>query len=292
LSFSEAAGVEGGDTEVRAALAVSYRMLPAPAARLFRLLGLHGGLQPEQPACAALAGTSVVAVRGDLDDLLEGHLLTKAGPGRYAMHDLVRLYARERAEAEEAPADRAAALRRVFAWYLYAAAEVAGATQPHVTRFAYPAAEPTQELPAVSTAAAAVAWADDELPNLTAMLDTVRQTGWVDPPGSWPTRSRRFSVSAPTCAPGSTCPRSASTCNSLSASLLLLGRYTECVDTATVALAEASEQRDLRPAAYACAHLGDASTALGRYEEALTHFEEARRTAGSAGRARCRRRRC
>jgi DNA-binding SARP family transcriptional activator len=372
-----ALSVEDGDTAVRAALTVSYRTLDAPVARLFRLLGLHGRVQPSTAACAALAGASVVAVCGHLDVLLEGHLLMKAGPGRYAIHDLVRLYAGERAETEDPPADRAAALRRGFAWYLYAAAAAAGATQPHVPRFPYPAAEPAQELPEFATAAAAVAWADEELPNLTAMLDTVRRTGWVD--ATWQlahaitplcglradlhiwidvskigleaagadpavemtwffgnslgiahamlrqfdVAERHFEEALAAARSGSDIDRVVpvlanlatllgetgrvgaavellrevlaisterglrwrigSTRNSLCASLLLLGRYTECVETASVALAEANEHGDLRSAAYACSHLGEASTALGRHGEALTYFGEARRTARECG---------
>jgi tetratricopeptide (TPR) repeat protein len=71
--------------------------------------------------------------------------------------------------------------------------------------------------------------------------------------------------------------------NSLSANVLLLGRHAECAETATAALAEAVEQGDLRSAAYAHTHLADATTALGRDDDTLTHLREACRLARACG---------
>ena len=39
-------------------------------------------------------------------------------PGRYALHDLLRLYAAERAAADDSAADRALALDRLYGYYL------------------------------------------------------------------------------------------------------------------------------------------------------------------------------
>src|SRR5205823_12748635 len=39
-------------------------------------------------------------------------------PGRYRLHDLLALYARERVQDEETESDREAGRRRMFAWYL------------------------------------------------------------------------------------------------------------------------------------------------------------------------------
>nr|MDT0662112.1 ATP-binding protein [Micromonospora sp. DSM 115978] len=45
-------------------------------------------------------------------------MLTRIGAHRFRLHDLLRLYAAERAEADEPPADVKAALTRMFDWYL------------------------------------------------------------------------------------------------------------------------------------------------------------------------------
>jgi DNA-binding SARP family transcriptional activator len=85
----------GGDprTAVRAVFSWSYRRLPADAARAFRLIGLHPGPDLDTFAAAALTGTSAQHAADLLRQLARGHLIHRAAPGRYAMHDLLRAYA-------------------------------------------------------------------------------------------------------------------------------------------------------------------------------------------------------
>lgn len=110
-----------GDLEVRASLSLGYRHLDQGARRLFHLLGMLRA--PDFPSwvCAALLDTGVPAAEELLDRLVDAHMVDvtgsdAAGQVRYRFHDLVRLYARERAE-EEAAAERTAAATRVLgAW--------------------------------------------------------------------------------------------------------------------------------------------------------------------------------
>ncbi|GGN96529.1 hypothetical protein GCM10010112_87850 [Actinoplanes lobatus] len=110
------------DTDaVRTVFAWSYRALPEPAARLFRLLGLHPGNEFGLPAAAALAGTDTRSVRRHLDVLVGAHLLEQPAPGRYQFHDLLRAYALDQVRLLE-PADiHAEVLHRVLGWYLHTA---------------------------------------------------------------------------------------------------------------------------------------------------------------------------
>jgi tetratricopeptide (TPR) repeat protein len=99
----------------------SYASLPVPAARTFRLLGLHPGPDITAQAAASLADLTVPEARRLLRDLTRGHLLTEHSPGRYAFHDLLRAYAAEQAELED-PCDlRDAAVRRMLDHYLHTA---------------------------------------------------------------------------------------------------------------------------------------------------------------------------
>ncbi|MFE1935576.1 ATP-binding protein [Streptomyces sp. NPDC059474] len=115
----------GDDEEaeaVRTVFAWSYRALPAAAARLFRLLGLHPGAEFGTAAAAALdGGAGTGRIRHLLDVLVGAHLLEQTGPDRYEFHDLLRAYAADQARHEEPPEERAAALRRVLVWYLHSA---------------------------------------------------------------------------------------------------------------------------------------------------------------------------
>jgi DNA-binding SARP family transcriptional activator len=104
-----------GDLNVRSSFTSGYRSLDGRERRAFRLLGLLDA--PSVTACVAspLLGVPI----DDAEELLErlvdlqlaeiaGH--DAAGEPRYRMHDLLRLYARERAAAEEGPEVRRAAL--------------------------------------------------------------------------------------------------------------------------------------------------------------------------------------
>ncbi len=71
----------------------SVRHLPPDAARTFRLLGLHPGLDLDAYAAAALADCSLAHARRTLELLARAHLVHPAGAGRYGMHDLLRAYA-------------------------------------------------------------------------------------------------------------------------------------------------------------------------------------------------------
>lgn len=122
------------DLAVRTAFEAGYRMLadsadPADraAARVWRLLADTGLREHSPTTFGVLLGVAPGDRAGDgaadplAERLLAAHLVEARGPGRYRMHDLAALYAAERAAADETPADRSAALRRLVAWYADAA---------------------------------------------------------------------------------------------------------------------------------------------------------------------------
>jgi hypothetical protein len=106
-------GLDAGETDLnlRAVLSWSYRALPPDAVTLVGLIALAPGDDIGEEALAALFPQPA-------DDLVAANLVTRSADGRYRMHDLVRLYAAERA-ARELDADvRTTALRRVVDHYL------------------------------------------------------------------------------------------------------------------------------------------------------------------------------
>ncbi|HTW04424.1 MAG TPA: BTAD domain-containing putative transcriptional regulator [Streptosporangiaceae bacterium] len=108
-------------TDVRAVFSWSYQNLQPPAARMFRLLGLHPGPDIAAPAAASLAGLPLPLARRLLRELTRGHLLAEPSPGRYAFHDLLRAYAAERAVSTDSMTARRAAMHRVLDHYLHTA---------------------------------------------------------------------------------------------------------------------------------------------------------------------------
>ncbi|MFJ6573413.1 ATP-binding protein [Streptomyces sp. NPDC091292] len=112
---------------VRTVFAWSYRALPADAARLFRLLGLHPGPDFSAHAAAVIAAIPTGQARRQLDVLVGVHLLEQIGPDRYQFHDLLRAYAIDQTQRLDPPDDRHTTVRRILSWYLHTADAIAAA---------------------------------------------------------------------------------------------------------------------------------------------------------------------
>lgn len=125
------ADAEEGSDAMRSVFEWSYRALPAPAARLFRLLGLHPGNEFGLQAIASLAGVEPPQVRSLLNTLVRAHLLERRPTGRYEFHDLLRAYAAELVRQEESEADRTEILGRCLVWYLHTADAAQRAISPY-----------------------------------------------------------------------------------------------------------------------------------------------------------------
>ncbi|TCB96883.1 tetratricopeptide repeat protein [Micromonospora zingiberis] len=130
------------DGDVRRVFSWSYLALGQDAAQLFALLGLHPGPDLTPAAAAALAGMSAAAVTPRLRELTRLHLLAEHTPGRYAFHDLLRVYAAELAESPERAEEHEAARARLYDHYLHDAYPAALLLQPQ-----WPRIEPVPPLP-------------------------------------------------------------------------------------------------------------------------------------------------
>lgn len=141
---------------------------------MFRLLGSVPGQDISAPAAASLAGVPAHRATALLDRLAAAHLIDDHAPGRYQFHDLLRLYARQRAAEEDSEPDRCAALARLAAWYLHHAGFAADMLYPHLLRL--PTRHDAGGGPWEPCAgrfgdnAAALTWLDSERVNLVAVI--------------------------------------------------------------------------------------------------------------------------
>jgi tetratricopeptide (TPR) repeat protein len=110
------------DKSVRATLWLSYEDCTDLQRRLLRSFALLS--VPDLPGWAAgsLLGTSKMDGIDQLEALVDTQLVEYSGKdatgtGRYRLHDLVRLYARERADREDDEEQRRAAVDRILAGY-------------------------------------------------------------------------------------------------------------------------------------------------------------------------------
>ena len=92
---------------MRAALSLSYERLTADQARMLRLLAVDPGPDIATDAAAVLADLPPARAERLLFDLDGANLVSCGEQGRWGMHDLVRLYAREQAQTDPDEHDRA-----------------------------------------------------------------------------------------------------------------------------------------------------------------------------------------
>jgi len=160
----------GSDLDVRAVFTTSYRTLSAPARTLFQLLSLHPGPHVDAKTATALLGGSDLPQGTPLRELVNGNLLAEIGDDMFALHDLLRLFAVERAEAELSGEQRGAATDRLV---------------DHHLRSAYACSlmiNPMRELPITpapgpSDVEEAMVWFDGMADNLASLVDQTHGLG-------------------------------------------------------------------------------------------------------------------
>jgi DNA-binding SARP family transcriptional activator len=172
--------LDGGDLGVnlRAVFACSYHALGAKVARVFGLLGLAPGADTSLPATASLTGLPLSCARPVLRNLDSAYLVQQYQRGRYRMHDLVRLYAAERAHHDLPEDERTEALRRLIDFYLH--------TAYTGDRLLQPLRPPIQLGPPSPGCAPyplvdenqAMTWFGNEHPNLLAAQGLSKELGW------------------------------------------------------------------------------------------------------------------
>ena len=168
--------LEDDDVGLRAVLAGSYRALPEPAARFFRLLGMVAGPDISLMAASRLTGETVSRCRQLLRSLEGVNLLEEHRSGRYRMHDLVRLYAAELAGDEASALQQERALRQLVDHYERTACAAAQALAPHRPPLMFPL--DTDEGSQMSDISTALAWFDNEHLCVLAAQRTAVRYAW------------------------------------------------------------------------------------------------------------------
>jgi DNA-binding SARP family transcriptional activator/tetratricopeptide (TPR) repeat protein len=154
---------------VRTAVDYSYEQLTPAVRRVFRLIGLVPSPDVTVESVAALADTDAGTAAASLDRLAAVHLIEETRPGRYAYHDLVRIYAAERATVDERPSRRDGALRRLYDFYLCRVHAAAARLYPEMTRLPVPGTD-IAEVTGFADHTRALEWLDAERANLVAAV--------------------------------------------------------------------------------------------------------------------------
>lgn len=104
----------GNPMAVRAAFDLSYRRLAPADARAFRLLALAPGADFSMETAGVLLSATPLETRQIVRRLVGAHLLDGQVPDRWMMHDLIRLYAQEKAEEPQHGEEGRESLERIL----------------------------------------------------------------------------------------------------------------------------------------------------------------------------------
>jgi tetratricopeptide (TPR) repeat protein len=161
---------------VAAAFDLSYRYLPVGRQRLFRLLGLHPGVDIDAYAAAALTGVPLGQAVEHLDALHSDHLLDEPVYHRYRLHDLIGEYTRALAVGDPAH-ERDLAVGRLLDFYQYTATVADTCLARHIRPAAVTPATPPVAVPDLPDRGQALAWMQAEHANLLACVNHARSHG-------------------------------------------------------------------------------------------------------------------
>jgi DNA-binding SARP family transcriptional activator/Tfp pilus assembly protein PilF len=275
-----------GDSGVRAVFASAYRVLTPPAARVFRLLGLHPGPTFTTHLAAAATALPPAEAARALDELATAHLSVEVTGGRYRFHDLIRVYAAECAQRDEPRAAREEAVARLLDWYLGVADAANRIIDQGRDRVVAAPRYPPQRLPFTADVQQALAFLDSERGNLlpvvryaaehghptTAWQLTYLLTGFFDSRGHWTQRVEicRWGVRAAQGQGDEGLMRSG-----LGVAYIMTRRFDGALDELHQALELMRKYGDQRGEAHVYNNIAVAYAGMRRFDNAIEAYHEA-----------------
>ena len=294
LRYDDGSGASA--PSVAAAFELSYRQLDANAARLFRLLPTDPGPDVSAAAASALVGWPSGQTRAVIGQLVKAHLVDAASgvTGRWQMHDLLRLYARQLSGTDTGERDQAT--DRLLAYYLNGA----NAADAHLRALTGSSVSPeftsrddavagSSVSPEFTSRDGALAWLDAERPNLIAAVMLAADTGRDQVAMSLPRAlsvyldwRRRFDDWLPILAISRDCARrqgdrahEAAALNNLGLALLETRRFEGAISALQEAAETYRETGDRHREGGALSNLGNALVMARRFAEAVDVHQEA-----------------
>ncbi|QPP06565.1 tetratricopeptide repeat protein [Streptomyces bathyalis] len=174
----EALDAGSSATQLEAVLSWSYAALSAEQAAVFRLVGLAPGSDLSVHAAASLTGLSVTGVRKILRELVRVSLVQQHASGRYRMHDLVRLYAAQRARADHPQEECTRALQRLTEFCARTAHDADVLIAPHHAAIELGEQSDGCQPQPLADAGAAWEWFSAERANLMAIQHMAAERQW------------------------------------------------------------------------------------------------------------------
>jgi tetratricopeptide (TPR) repeat protein len=110
--------LKADDIAIRSVFATAYESLNEAQSRIFRKVGLTLGLTFSAESVAKLADADDYLVEDLLEDLADRHLISPEDiPGRFKIHDLMHLFAREKAAEQDSSIQTTESTHRLLEWH-------------------------------------------------------------------------------------------------------------------------------------------------------------------------------
>jgi tetratricopeptide (TPR) repeat protein/DNA-binding XRE family transcriptional regulator len=278
-----------GHRGVAAALRASYLELAPDHRRLLRRLSLLPGDDLDAHAAGALCGVGEAQAAAMLESLVDVHLAESRSPGRYRLHDLVRLFAIRLAKREEPGSELDEALLRLLGVYLHFAYQAAARVHPNKRRFTKGAAAHDAGLPGFADQASALSWFLAERGNLEAAVTAAARTGRSEQAWHLAAAFNAFFVHDPDIGPHAAVNRialdiarrtgdglkEAFALGDAGRRLLAAGRHREAIGCLERSVALKRDLGEFGEAALTLANIGILHRRSGRFAESLAAHETA-----------------
>ncbi|MDX8142003.1 BTAD domain-containing putative transcriptional regulator [Lentzea sp. BCCO 10_0061] len=271
--------VDGDDRTVRTVFASAHRTLSPQAARLFRVLGEHPG--------ASFPADLADAMGPGLDELVASHLVIEMGNGRYALHDLIRLFARQSGDLGDG-------VERLLDRYLtiaHAAGEVLNPRHDLVTR------PHCDDLPFAADRVEVLAYLDAERDNVLHVIRMAVRSGlhretwqlaylltsYFEARGNWAARVEQCEHAVKAARALGDQRAEAEMLRGQGIALQMTSRIAEAMVVQRQALVLVREAGDLRGEARLHNNIGNAHSELRQFDLALESYRAAMEVHGAAG---------
>ena len=286
--------LDDGPSDIGVVFSWSYDLLSPGASALFRALGSHPIAELSLDAAASLAGLEPATTQRHMTELIRANLASEISRDRFTSHDLLRLYAREKALAV---GDDQEATHRLLDHYVHSAFSAALHIQPGRVALTIDGPRTGVTIASLTDRDEAMAWLDIEHDALLALatqagawgFDThIWQLAWCLSQylyfqGRWHDWLRVQAAALVAARRLNDDKAMATSHRGLGQVLIRLGQHREAEGHLNTARILSSENGDLNAEALAIQTLADLYSTEGRAEDALDLFHDALAIYGKTG---------
>ena len=234
---------------IRDVFSWSYGQLGTAPARVFRLLALHPGPDIGISTAESLVAMSNHQAMAHLRALVRANLLEEYMPNRFRFHDLLRIYAAEKAEVDEPDDARTIAVQRFLDGLLHSASNASIRLNPHRPEVKLNPCAPEAAVCSFDSHEEAMEWFKQEYQNIKATIEWTATHGFDE--YTWRLTLAFWQY------------------------LYMCGRWHELIALHETALAAADRLGNAAAAAAVHNNLGIALGLLTKYEQGADHFRRA-----------------